>query len=133
MGQRQETRAGAGGGRQLETDHPRAQTHPVGQHLWCGHHQAALKRRKQFKEWFGFSAPRNLELHDQAQIAVPLLADRGLFALIPPESRGCLCPMASGGFTIALGQSAKVRPEYVLGLLNSKLLFWRLEKTSNLF
>ena len=41
--------------------------------------------------------------------------------------------MASGGFTIALGKSAKVRPEYVLGLINSKLLFWRLQKLSNLF
>ncbi|MDA1276058.1 MAG: Eco57I restriction-modification methylase domain-containing protein, partial [Verrucomicrobia bacterium] len=100
---------------------------------YLSEHQAALKRRKQFKEWFGFSAPRNLELHDRAQIAVPLLADRGLFALMPPEFRGHLCPMASGGFTIGLGQSAKVRPEYVLGLLNSKLLFWRLQKTSNVF
>jgi hypothetical protein len=100
---------------------------------YLSEHQGALKRRKQFKEWFGFSAPRNLELHDQAQIAVPLLADHGVFALIPPETRGHLCPMASGGFTIALGQSAKVRPEYVLGLLNSKLLFWRLRKTSNVF
>ena len=41
--------------------------------------------------------------------------------------------MASGGFTIALGLSVKVHPKYVLGLLNSKLLFWRLQKTSNVF
>lgn len=100
---------------------------------YLAEHQPELKRRKQFKEWFGYSAPRNLELHDRAHIAVPLLADRGLFALIPPQLRGRLCPMASGGFTITLGQSAKVRPEYVLGLLNSRLLFWRLQKISNVF
>ena len=100
---------------------------------YLSEHQSALKRRKQFKEWYGYSAPRNLELHDQAHIAIPLLADRGLFALIPPRLRGQLCPMASGGFTITLGTSAKVRPEYVLGLLNSKLLFWQLQKLSNLF
>lgn len=41
--------------------------------------------------------------------------------------------MASGGFTLTLGAGAKVRPEYVLGLLNSKLLFWRLRKASNVF
>jgi hypothetical protein len=41
--------------------------------------------------------------------------------------------MASGGFTITLGAEAKVRPEYLLGLLNSKLLFWRLRKVSNVF
>ncbi len=100
---------------------------------YLSEHQAALKRRKQFKEWFGYSAPRNLDLHDQAHIAVPVLADRGLFALIAPRFRGHLCPMASGGFTITLDPSSKVRAEYVLGLLNSKLLFWRLRKTSNVF
>ena len=95
--------------------------------------QPALKRRKQFKEWFGYSAPRNLALHDQAQIAVPLLADGGLFALIPNQTRGQLCPMASGGFTITLSKECSLKPEYVLGLLNSKLLFWRLQGMSNLF
>lgn len=94
--------------------------------------QPALKRRKQFAKWFGYSAARNLELHDEAQIAVPLLADRGLFSLIPTAMRGKLCAMASGGFTITLHKS-KMRPEYVLGLLNSKLLFWRLQGMSNVF
>jgi hypothetical protein len=95
--------------------------------------QQALKHRKQFKEWFGYSAPRNLALHDQAQIAVPLLADGGLFAFISNQTRGQLCPMASGGFTITLSKQCQLRPEYVLGLLNSKLLFWRLQGMSNLF
>ncbi len=93
----------------------------------------AVKRRKQYKEWFGYSAPRNLELHDQAQIAVPLLADGGLFALIPDKKRGRLCPMASGGFTITIARDGPLKPEYVLGLLNSKLLFWRLGTLSNVF
>lgn len=95
--------------------------------------QQALKRRKQFKKWFGYSAPRNLALHEQAQIAVPLLADRGLCALIPAETRGQFCPMASGGFTITLSKRCSVKPEYILGLLNSKLLFWRLRRLSNVF
>lgn len=102
-------------------------------HRYLAERQASLKKRKQFAEWFGYSAARNLQLHDRAQIAVPLLADRGLFAMIPEELRGRLCPMASGGFTIGLGPTAKVRPEFVLGLLNSKLLFWRLRKSSNVF
>jgi type I restriction-modification system DNA methylase subunit len=95
--------------------------------------KAALLKRKQFTEWFGYSAPRNLPVHERAQICIPLLADRGLFALIPPKMRGTLCPMASGGFTVALSDSVKVKPEYVLGLLNSTLLFWRLRQISNLF
>jgi hypothetical protein len=92
-----------------------------------------LKERKQFIEWFGYSAPRNLELHDRAQIAVPLLADGGLFALIPKSSRGSICPMASGGFTITLGADCAFKPEFVLGILNSKLSFWFLRQISNIF
>jgi hypothetical protein len=41
--------------------------------------------------------------------------------------------MASGGFTIALANSVKLKPEYILGLLNSSLLFWRLRQISNVF
>ena len=94
---------------------------------------ARLRERKQFREWFGYSAPRNLDLHERAQIAVPLLANGGLFALIPPATHGNLCPMASGGFTITLGETCALRPEYVLGILNSKLMFWFLSCISNVF
>jgi hypothetical protein len=112
--------------RELKTKFPRAFAHLRAS-------QGTLKGRKQYHEWFGYSAPRNLVLHDRAQIAVPLLADRGLFALIPQASRGRLCPMASGGFTIALSKECHLKPEYVLGLLNSKLLFWRLGTMSSVF
>jgi hypothetical protein len=30
-----------------------------------------LARRKQFQAWYGYSAPRNLEVHDTAQMIVP--------------------------------------------------------------
>lgn len=92
-----------------------------------------LRERKQFKEWFGYSAPRNLELHERAQIAVPLLADGGLFALIPEPARGSLCPMASGGFTVSLGAECALKPEFVLGIFNSKLSFCVLRQISNVF
>jgi type I restriction-modification system DNA methylase subunit len=95
--------------------------------------QADLKKRKQYSAWYGFSAPRNLKLHDDAQILIPLLADHGIYAFVPQNLRGKLCPMASGGFTIALSSECKVKPEYVLGLLNSRLLFWKLQRMSNIF
>lgn len=95
--------------------------------------EAALKRRKGYKQWFAFSAPRNLENHESAQIAIPLLANRGMFAMIPESFRNTLCPMASGGFTLRILPTACVRPEFVLGLLNSTLLFWRLRGISNVF
>jgi len=92
-----------------------------------------LEKRKQYKTWYAFSAPRNLELHDSACIAVPLLARQGSFTLIPTQLQGTLCPMASGGFTINLPSSSCVCSEYLLGLLNSRLLYWSLEQTSNIF
>ncbi|MDQ2975183.1 MAG: restriction endonuclease subunit M, partial [Acidobacteriota bacterium] len=41
--------------------------------------------------------------------------------------------MASGGFTVSLPADCPYRPEYILGLLNSRLLFWRLREASNVF
>jgi hypothetical protein len=96
-------------------------------------HEAALRKRKQFKEWYSYSAPRNLEVHERAHIVVPLLANRGLFSMIPKDQNGRLCPMASGGFTITVGEGVYVNPKFVLGLLNSQLLFWCLRGISNVF
>ena len=96
-------------------------------------HEQALRNRKQYTEWYGYSAPRNLALHDAVDIAIPLLADAGVFAMVPETVRGRLCPMASGGFTISLSDQCPLKREYVLGLLNSKLLFWRLRAMSNVF
>ncbi|MDD5306574.1 MAG: Eco57I restriction-modification methylase domain-containing protein [Deltaproteobacteria bacterium] len=87
-------------------------------------HKTVLTGRKQFKAWYGYSAPRSLGLHDRAQIVVPLLADRGLGTLVPRSRVGGLFLMASGGFSIALGETVALHPAYVLGLLNSRLLFW---------
>lgn len=91
-----------------------------------------LERRKQFKSWYGFSAPRNLEVHDSAQMLVPLLADRGLYCRLP-DNTNKFCLMASGGFSITIASSCSFSPNYVLGLLNSTLLFWQLQRISNVF
>ena len=90
-----------------------------------------LESRKQYKKWFGFSAPRNLSTHDSAQIVIPLLANRGLYAELPPDNeKNCL--MASGGFSISM-KNDKISHKYILGLLNSKLLFYYLNAISNKF
>jgi hypothetical protein len=93
--------------------------------------KADLEERKDYKIWYAFSAPRNLHLHDVAQIVVPLLADKGLYALLP-ESKARFCLMASGGFSISVLHSDMVS-SYILGLLNSKVLFWYLRQISNVF
>ena len=91
-----------------------------------------LLRRKQYKSWFGFSAPRNLDLHDSANLMVPLLANVGSYCALPPKMQR-YCPMASGGFTISVSGKSGVDTLYLLGLLNSRLLFWNLESISNIF
>src|SRR6266545_8205760 len=90
-----------------------------------------LEKRKDYKTWYAFSAPRNLYLHDIAQIVVPLLANKGLYALLP-DNQTDFCLMASGGFSISV-LDKEISRSYVLGLLNSKLLFWCLKQISNVF
>jgi hypothetical protein len=91
-----------------------------------------LEQRKQYRAWYGFSAPRNLSVHENAQMIVPLLANKGLLADLP-ENREDYCLMASGGFSITITENKHLLPRYVLGILNSKLLFWYLEFISNRF
>src|SRR4030042_4847161 len=63
---------------------------------------------------------------------VPLLADRGLYCRLP-DNTNKFCLMASGGFSITIASSCSFSPNYVLGLLNSTLLFWQLQRISNVF
>jgi type I restriction-modification system DNA methylase subunit len=98
---------------------------------YLSEHKKELEERKDYRLWYAFSAPRNLHLHDIAQIVVPLLADKGLYALLP-NNKAHFCLMASGGFSISV-LDKEISPTYVLGLLNSKALFWYLKQISNVF
>ena len=50
-----------------------------------------------------------------------------------PQDSKRFCLMASGGFSITVGAESGLSPNYVLGLLNSRLLFWRLQSISSVF
>ncbi|MEW5959630.1 MAG: N-6 DNA methylase [Chloroflexota bacterium] len=91
-----------------------------------------LEQRKQYQIWYSFSAPRNLALHDLAHIVVPLLAEKGSYTELPKDHMN-YCLMASGGFSITLEDNSPISPKYILGLLNSSLLFWYLKSISNRF
>ncbi len=95
-------------------------------------HKEILEHRSQYKSWYSFSAPRSLAVHDSAQLVVPLLANKGLFAPLPEDQQN-YCLMASGGFSITIANQSRLLPQYILGLLNSKLLFWYLKSISNQF
>lgn len=109
----------------LKSEYPNA-------HNYLKRHKKALEARKQYAAWYSFSAPRNLAEHDQADFLVPLLANRGLYAPYPKKGEFCL--MASGGFSIGCRSLPSGHSKsYVLGLLNSNLLFWHLQSISNVF
>jgi type I restriction-modification system DNA methylase subunit len=91
----------------------------------------ALEDRKQYKSWYGFSAPRNLHVHEHANLMVPLLADRGLCA--PIEQNEKYCVMASAGFSLRVASTVSIDSNYLLGLINSKLLFGNMRLISNKF
>ena len=89
-----------------------------------------LKQRKQFSKWYGHSAARNLKIHGNSDILIPLLANRGLFTLTPKNKIYTL--MAGGGFSISI-KNKRINKYYLLALLNSKLLFFILARESNKF
>jgi hypothetical protein len=60
-----------------------------------------------------------------------LLADKGSFCGLSGE-QSAYCLMASGGFSLSLHGSPH-SPLYVLGVLNSSTLYWRLKNISNVF
>ncbi len=90
-----------------------------------------LQRRKHTGAWYGFSAPRNLNIHDKAVFYVPLLANKGTFTMVGGQPHE-YCLMAGGGFSITIDKIER-NPYYILGLLNSNLVFWYLSKISNIF
>jgi adenine-specific DNA-methyltransferase len=90
-----------------------------------------LIKRKQYAQWYGYSAPRNLLLHSRANILIPLLANKGLYSLTPVD-RNKYTLMASGGFSITVDEEI-IETKFLVGLLNSKLLFWYLNRISNVF
>jgi hypothetical protein len=91
-----------------------------------------LEDRADYSRWYDYSAPRNLSIHDEGQLLIPLLADNPSFAPYPePQSDYLL--MASGGFGISLDPDSDYSPMYVLSLINSRLLFFCLRSISNVF
>ena len=114
------------GENELRDDYPRTYEYLLNR-------RGELDQRKQIKEWYAYSAPRNLNVHDHADLLIPLLANRGIFAPAP-DTGDQYCLMASGGFSVSIGNSGSgEHSNYVLGLVNSKLLFWVLNLISNKF
>ena len=90
-----------------------------------------LRLRRNYVKWYSYSASRNLVLHSKADILIPLLADKGSFTKLP-DDKEMFTLMAGGGFSLSI-KDKSTNTNYILGLLNSTLLFWYLKKLSNVF
>jgi hypothetical protein len=89
-----------------------------------------LQERKQVKDWYAYSAARNLINHATSDILIPVFADKGIFTLTPKDCNYTL--MAGGGFSISI-KNKSIDKKFLLCLLNSKLLFFVLYRESNKF
>ena len=89
-----------------------------------------LIKRKQFTYWYAYSAARNLDIHSNSDILIPLLANKGLFTINELKENSTL--MAGGGFSLSI-DNKNINPYFLLGLMNSKLLFYFLYRESNKF
>jgi hypothetical protein len=95
--------------------------------------RARLTKRKQFREWYAYSAPRSLDGHDAADFLIPLLAIRGSVAAFPHSNGPSYCLLASGGFSMTLPAEHRDSVPAVLAVLNSDVCFWVLRKRSSDF
>jgi len=111
-------------GTRLMTENDLQETFPKA-HAYLASRRRELERRKGYRRWFAFSAPRSLPVHASAHMLVPLLANKPAFAPAAAAEAGPLLMMASGGFSVRV-DAPQVDPWLVLGLLNSGPLWWQL-------
>jgi Eco57I restriction-modification methylase/restriction endonuclease TaqI-like protein/N-6 DNA methylase/type I restriction and modification enzyme subunit R-like protein len=81
--------------------------------------------RMKGNNWYGYVYPKNLEVMNSPKILVPDIADRASFAL---DGQGQYALVS--GYGITLGDRTAATPEYVLGLLNSRILDFYLKQVS---
>jgi type I restriction-modification system DNA methylase subunit len=76
-------------------------------------------------QWYAFVYPKNLELMSSSKILVPDIADHASFAF---DKAGEFA--FTSGYGITLKEDARESPDYLLGLLNSRLLDFYLKQVS---
>lgn len=83
--------------------------------------------RMRGEAWYGYIYPKNLEVMRLPKLIVPDIADRASFAL---DAEGNYA--FTSGYGIILKPTAKVSLEFILGLVNSRVLdyYWRKISTS---
>jgi len=97
-------------------------------------HKTALEEREggrmKGKDWYAYIYPKNLDQFDLLKITTPDVASRASYGY-DSEGKYYFTGGAAGGYGIVPKEG--VVPQYVLGLLNSRLLDWYLHQISSRF
>ncbi len=83
------------------------------------------RSRMKGRNWYAYIYPKNLELMRQSKILVPDIANRASFAF---DSKGEFA--FTSGYGITLKSTVQEAPEYVLALVNSRVLDFYLKRVS---
>jgi adenine-specific DNA methylase len=83
------------------------------------------KGRMSGPNWYGYVYPKNIEVMASSKLLVPDIADRAAFAFDDAGHHAL-----TSGYAVTLKESLREKYEYVLGLLNSKLLSSYLKRIS---
>ncbi len=87
--------------------------------------QKRERGRMRGRNWYAFVYPKNIELMQRPKILVPDIADRASFAL---DNSGAFA--FTSGYGITLKPELSGSPQYILALLNSRLLDYYLKTVS---
>jgi len=93
------------------------------------------KGKMRHENWYAYVYPKSVSMFAKKKIITPSIAPRASFTL---DSSGNLYFVGSGGgggggYGITLKEDCKISYEYLLGLLNSKLLDFFLKRVSSIF
>lgn len=97
--------------------------------------QSRERGKMKHSGWYGYVYPKSVSLFAKRKILTPSIAAKGAYTL---DNDGRLYFVGSGGgggggYGIILTDSTNIDYEYLLGLLNSKLLNYFLKKVSSPF
>jgi hypothetical protein len=122
----------------LIPERPFARNYPKAWRYLLRHADALRKREKgkmQHEGWYGYVYPKNVSLFAQPKILTPSIAARSSFTLDPTGEVYFVGSGGGGGggYGIILYRHCTLAYQYVLGLLNSRLLDWAIKSLTSRF
>jgi methylase of polypeptide subunit release factors len=84
-------------------------------------------------QWHAFSRRQNIEQFNQEKAMVPVLSNRSKLSYDDGDDYVFVGGGTAGGYGISLKDSTSISYEYLVSVMNSRLLEWIVQKTSSKF